>query len=407
MTTVTSRDIISSESRRAVATSPSPSSNSKYDLVFSGTGTGPDDRDASIQGAAYLTFTVVDNSTYNVGACLDFCDSVSSCVFANLYYEFNNPGLDAGKSNLKCAVYSDIRTTKEKTNFGGQQLAPLPSGLTFIQKSSGFALKSLTNPPTPSGYEPVFGPLDGANNAPGYMGFAFLNSYDVDACAQECNTRGADGQGGACQFFNIWRAVVNGNPTTYTCSMYFIVADASSAVNTGQGDLKVTLSRGYKRTNFVIDGGFEGFNECDDFCFESSYANWIGTSPAGGDTDASIFFFPDFAHAGNGVALLGSANGVDALAGTLAPTKPLATVAGKKYSIGFFHASSFAPPSQEAPAFVDIQWNGATVATIRPGFSGWAFFQFTVEAKGSDLLSFHGGAAPAWSFLDDISVFEL
>lgn len=51
------------------------------------------------------------------------------------------------------------------------------------------------------------------------MGFAFLDRYDVNACAAQCNTRGADGQGGACQFFNIWRAVVDGVPTTYTCSM--------------------------------------------------------------------------------------------------------------------------------------------------------------------------------------------
>lgn len=51
------------------------------------------------------------------------------------------------------------------------------------------------------------------------MGFAFLDRYDVDACAEQCNERGADSVGGACQFFNIWRAVVNGNPTTYTCSM--------------------------------------------------------------------------------------------------------------------------------------------------------------------------------------------
>ena len=51
------------------------------------------------------------------------------------------------------------------------------------------------------------------------MGFAFLDRYDVDACAAECNKRGGDGWGGACQYFNIWRAVVNGNPTTYSCSM--------------------------------------------------------------------------------------------------------------------------------------------------------------------------------------------
>ena len=51
------------------------------------------------------------------------------------------------------------------------------------------------------------------------MGFVFLDKYDVEACAQQCNSRGADPNGGACQYFNIWRALVNGVPTTYTCSM--------------------------------------------------------------------------------------------------------------------------------------------------------------------------------------------
>ncbi|KAF8175126.1 hypothetical protein BJ912DRAFT_38754 [Pholiota molesta] len=379
---------------------------SEYELVFSGSGTGPTDRDASIEGTAYLTFTLVPNSTYNVNACLDFCSSVETCVFANVYYELNNPGLEEQTSNLKCAVYADTHSAAEKLNFGGQQLAPLPAGLTYIQDSSGYSSKTLVDPAAPDGYELVFGPLNGANNAPGYMGFAFLDRYDVDACAQQCNTRGADGQGGACQFFNIWRAVVNGNPTTYTCSMYFIVADASTAVNTGQGDLQVTFSRGYKRKNFVIDGGFEGFTECDDFCFDTSYANWIGTSPAGGTLDATIFFFQPYAHSGNAVSLLGSATAEDALAGTLTPAQPLATVAGKTYSINFFHASAFSGPSLEANAFVDVRWNGATVATIRPGFENYAFFQFTVTAVGGDVLAFHGGAAPAWSFIDDVSVFQ-
>jgi hypothetical protein len=52
---------------------------SDYELVFSGSGTGPTDRDASIEGTAYLTFTLVPNSTYNVNACLDFCSSVETC----------------------------------------------------------------------------------------------------------------------------------------------------------------------------------------------------------------------------------------------------------------------------------------------------------------------------------------
>ncbi|KAF8178741.1 hypothetical protein BJ912DRAFT_983770 [Pholiota molesta] len=51
------------------------------------------------------------------------------------------------------------------------------------------------------------------------MGSAFLHRFDVDAWAQQCNTRWANTQGGECQFFNIWRALVNGIPTTYTCAM--------------------------------------------------------------------------------------------------------------------------------------------------------------------------------------------
>jgi hypothetical protein len=53
--------------------------NSGYNQVFAGTGTGPNDRDGSIEGTAYLTYTVVSNSTYNVDDCLAKCDSVSGC----------------------------------------------------------------------------------------------------------------------------------------------------------------------------------------------------------------------------------------------------------------------------------------------------------------------------------------
>lgn len=51
------------------------------------------------------------------------------------------------------------------------------------------------------------------------MGFVFLDRYDVEACAAVCNIRDADAVGGSCKYFNIWRAVVNGVPTTYTCTM--------------------------------------------------------------------------------------------------------------------------------------------------------------------------------------------
>ncbi|KAF9459605.1 hypothetical protein BDZ94DRAFT_1267884 [Collybia nuda] len=383
--------------------------NSAYEQVFGGTGTRSTDRDGSIEGTAYLTYTVVSNSTYNIDACLDFCSRVDGCVFANLFYEFNNELLDfvfSEKSNLKCALYGDIHTATEKTNRGGQQSIAPPAGLTYIQESSGWAAKTLADPATPDGYELVFGPTGGANNAPGYMGFAFIDKYDVNACAALCNTRGADPNGGACQYFNIWRALVNGVPTTYTCSMYYLVADESTAVNFGQGDLKVTYSRGYKRKSLTPDAGFESYT-CGDFCFDNSSANWIGTSPAGGAFDATVFHYAPYAHSGGSVGLLGSATGADALAGTLTHASPLSTVAGGKYTITFFHASVYSGQTSEAAAFVDVLWNGNIVTTLRPGYSPWKYYEFEVTAQGNDILAFHGGKAPAWSFLDDVFVFAL
>ncbi|EEB92092.1 hypothetical protein MPER_09450 [Moniliophthora perniciosa FA553] len=53
--------------------------SSRYVKLFDGTGTNLSDRDGSIEGTAYLTFTVVPNNTYNVDPCLDFCDRVQGC----------------------------------------------------------------------------------------------------------------------------------------------------------------------------------------------------------------------------------------------------------------------------------------------------------------------------------------
>ncbi|KAF8625148.1 hypothetical protein AX17_006926 [Amanita inopinata Kibby_2008] len=379
-----------------------------FTQVFAGTGTGPRDRDASIEGTAFLTYTVVPNSTYNVNACLAFCNRVPGCVFVNLFYEFNNRLLDfvfREHSNLKCAAYADVHTAAEKVNRGGQQSYPPPAPLTFIQQSSGFARTSLVNPPTPRGYQFVFGPINAANIAPGFMGFSFLNRYDVDACARLCNARAPDPVGGACKFFNIWRAVVNNIPTTYTCAMYYLPTDQSTATNRGQGNLQVTFSRGYRRISYVPDGGFEGYNPCPTFCFATSYANWIGTSPRGGVLDATIFKFVPYAHSGHSVGILGSANGHDNLPGTLAPRNPLGTSRGRRYAITFFHESSFSGPVLEANAFVDIMWNGRAIATIRPGFQRWTYYTFPVVAIGNDRLAFHGGKAPSWDFIDDVYVF--
>ncbi|KAJ8073755.1 hypothetical protein PM082_012033 [Marasmius tenuissimus] len=384
--------------------------NPGYKQVFAGTGTSLTDRDGSIQGTAYLTYTVVPNNTYSIDECLAFCDRVTECVFANLYYEFNNELLDFvfhEKSNLKCALYGDVHTAEEKTNMGGQQLEAPPAGLTYMQESSGWALLNFVDPPVPGGYEAVFGPLDGANNAPGYMGFAFLDRYDVQACANLCNTRGYDSQGGACTYFNIWRAVITDQPRTYTCSMYYLPADASTAVNYGQGTLKVTQSRGYRRKNLVIDGGFEGYTCSDggDFCYGNSTSNWIAISPSGGTLDATIFHYKPYAHSGNSVVILGSTIGADVFSGTIKPSKPLATEAGKTYKIQWFMASTYSGPVLERDAILSVRWNDEIVQTFQTGYSNWAFYEVSVVAKGNDQLSFTGGKSTAYTFLDDVSVY--
>jgi len=44
-----------------------------------------------------------------------------------------------------------------------------------MQQSSGYALAVLVNDPvTPDGYELVFGPSNGANNAPGVSNFSIV-----------------------------------------------------------------------------------------------------------------------------------------------------------------------------------------------------------------------------------------
>jgi hypothetical protein len=156
----------------------------------------------------------------------------------------------------------------------------------------------------------------------------------------------------------------------------------------------------------VKDSGFESYAACaaSDICFTQSTQFWTATSSPDGDFDAEIIHHNSFAHSGNSAGLLGSGFGTDSLPGTLQPSNKLDTVPGKTYLITFFHSSAFDSPS-EMSVFVDVMWNGDIVQTITPGISDWKYFEFKVVAKGNDELAFHGGRAPAWSFIDDVFVF--
>jgi hypothetical protein len=129
-------------------------------------------------------------------------------------------------------------------------------------------------------------------------------------------------------------------------------------------------------------------------------------SPGGGQFDAAIANHQPWAHSGKSIGWLGSIIAADEFSGTLTPVQPLNTKPGNVYTITFFHASVYSGQVDEADAFVDVMWNGAIVSTIRPGYSQWTYYDFLVTAIGNDVLAFHGGLSPAWSWVDDIYVFE-
>ena len=170
--------------------------------------------------------------------------------------------------------------------------------------------------------------------------------------------------------------------------------------------MKVSFSRGYSRRNFAFDGGLEAYTGCIG-CFDEVTDNWIASSPEGGFFDASIFHNPQYARTGSKVALLGSAIGNDDLAGTLSPAAPLKTVPGKQYQISFFQNSAYSGPVFQKNSFFEVIWNGEVIETFRPGFSDWSYVSVKVTATGNDEVAIHGGAAPAWTFIDDIAIWQL
>jgi hypothetical protein len=50
------------------------------------------------------------------------------------------------------------------------------------------------------------------------MGFITFETYDVQGCADACNDRAADEEGGRCKYINIWRAVIEEVVSQTTCS---------------------------------------------------------------------------------------------------------------------------------------------------------------------------------------------
>ncbi|KAJ8072772.1 hypothetical protein PM082_016331 [Marasmius tenuissimus] len=266
------------------------------------------------------------------------------------------------------------------------------------------------DPATPEGYQLAYGPLTAATSAPGYMGFVFVPTYDVAACASLCNVRDFDEVGGRCQFFNIWEATVRAtNETTFTCALYYLSTDNSTATNIGDATVAISDSRGYSRTSAVPNGSFEAFT-CTApavTCSAPSFGGWVGTSDntTGVLDTATIVHDPALAHFGSSSISLGSLSGKTAASGTMT-FKNIPTVKGRSYDLGFFHSSLVRNPTSADGAIVNVTWNGVVVETIA-GASNWTFHGRTLVAAGNDTLAFHGGKYPAYNSIDDVFLFLL
>ena len=355
-----------------------------------------------------------------------------SLVFANLYYEFNNYLLDfvfSQQSNLKCAVYGDVQTAAEKTNFGGQQSYPTPAPLTYIQASSGYATL-FANPPTPYQYELIYGPTGGANNAPGVSrdnGFPLLKRSQVNISTWalrsltdttskpvhlfatpvpqiplvECaNTSisGAPLSTGLRQHIPaVWYVpsflCVGTGEFVYNLriTQYYLVANPSTATNTGQGSLEVTYARGYMRQPLNPDGDFSG-----------SDSAWITQS-------SSILHDSSLAHSGSDVGVVGTqrtpASGSSL--GSITLARPLATH-GETYDLQFF--ASARPTVSSTPlngsTVSQVLWNDAVVATIAPQTTDWEVYTVSVTGHGNDVLSFVQTDGTVYTLIDKVSLFS-
>ncbi|KAG6906224.1 hypothetical protein DXG01_015127 [Tephrocybe rancida] len=209
--------------------------------------------------------------------------------------------------------------------------------------------------------------------------------------------RSSDRASGAYQYFNNWHALVNGIPATYTYSIYYVVADASTAVNHGHGDLNVTYSRGYKGTSFAVD----------EFCFAASSNTWVGTSPAGGSLDASFFHYAPYAPHRQQCCPPWVTERRRWPRGHAQPQGPVEDRCSQELTLTPLANTLYAGPDADASVSVDVVWDGKTVGTIKVEYQDWTFYKTTIIATGNDKVALHGGSVPAWVFIDDIYVFGL
>ncbi|KAK5118848.1 hypothetical protein LTR62_000057 [Meristemomyces frigidus] len=153
---------------------------------------------------------------------------------------------------------------------------------------------------TPANYDLVFKDLNAATSANSYLGFYTLKTYDVNGCANHCDTTNL------CTAFNIYierdpslNPTANGDSsnstggycpdpssiTNYKCSLWGASIDATSATNTGQGRLNFTTvvvaSNGYDKTNHttpVAPPAYDPPKNCTGGAISAGGNYWLGST---------------------------------------------------------------------------------------------------------------------------------
>ncbi|KAG9672405.1 hypothetical protein KCU99_g6933, partial [Aureobasidium melanogenum] len=193
----------------------------------------------STQANGYLTYKTL--STYDPQQCTSACDKISSCQFANIYYEKDPDNKNNPVDVIKCALYSMPQTNCTATNKGQWR----GSFHVLVTGSNGY--NKAAAPKAPAGYS--LQTLPAAVNAPVYDDVGqwrfiqpvYLNSYDPLLCAAACDKQTAWDKSQAtddcnyktCVYANMYILSQDGVPKTVVCALYTEGVDSSHATNYG------------------------------------------------------------------------------------------------------------------------------------------------------------------------------
>ncbi|KAJ7690915.1 hypothetical protein B0H14DRAFT_3175732 [Mycena olivaceomarginata] len=327
-----------------------------------------DQKDASIEGTAYLTYTVVPQLDLQRDACLNWAAKIDGCVFVNLYYEFNN--------DPSSTMSSARSLTSKKTNFGGQAILPSsrqragPSDLYHSKQR----LRASTASSTPTRLMVMSlssGLLVVPTTLPGTWASLSIEKYDVDACAALCN------------------GLLPSSPMNPPPSI--------RPRRPRRDPLPRIPPQGpaHRRR-------FEGYTPP-----AATYASPPRTSTGSAPAPLAATSTPRSSSSPT------THTTATALPSSARPSRrqqgwhPRARSgtphdAGAHYVVQAFVSSAFSGPDLEAAAKIEILWNGQSVASKTGFTSGYVFVEASVVAAGNDKLSFAAALRLRWTFIDDV-----